>query len=400
MAAYALKKPVYIVAGARTAFGKFCGSLAKYKNHDLAEVAARGALAQVPSISAEHLDTSIWGTVMFSDSGSPGCARSVALNIGMREETPNLIVNRLCGSGFQSICSVSDEIEKGMANIGLAGGAENMSNVPFMIYGARQGFGLTQTIKGVDALWEGLGDVRLGIKMGMTAENLAEKYGVTREDADNFAYRSQQNWARANAEGIFKTEIAPMKIKVKRKEVDFEVDEGPRPQTTLESLQKLPPVFKKDGVVTAGNSSTINDGAAAAILAGEEAVKQHNLKPLARIVGYSYVGVDPAIMGIGPVPAIQKLWEKTGISRDEVAMYDINEAFAAQAFGCQKVLEIDTDKFNKNGGACALGHPVGVSGTRITTHLAHELQRTGEKYAVGSACIGAGQGIAVMIERC
>lgn len=400
MAAYALKKPVYIVAGARTAFGKFCGSLSSYKNHDLAEVAARGALAQVPQISAEHLDTSIWGTVMFSDSGSPGCARSVALNIGMREETPNLQVNRLCGSGFQSICSVSDEIEKGMANIGLAGGAENMSNVPYMIYGARKGFGLTQNIVGVDALWEGLGDVRLGIKMGVTAENLAEKYGVTREDADNFAYRSQQNWARANAEGLFKKEIVSMRIKVKRKEVDFMEDEGPRPQTTLESLQKLPPVFKKNGVVTAGNSSTINDGAAAAILAGEEAVKEHNLKPLARIVGYSYVGVDPAVMGIGPVPAIQKLWEKTGISRDDVALYDINEAFAAQAFGCQKVLELDTDKFNVNGGACALGHPVGVSGTRITAHLAHELQRTGGRYAVGSACIGAGQGIAVMIERC
>jgi len=399
MSSYIFKKPVYIVGAARTGFGKFCGTLSKLPVAKLGVSAGNGALAQT-SLKPTDLDTSVWGSVNFADPACIGVARHVALDMGCRLDIPGLGVNRLCGSGFQAVASVADEIEMGKAKTGVAGGVENMSMTPFMIYGARDGFKLSQNMTGFDMLWQGLEDQRINLKMGMTAELLGEKYNVTREESDQFAFRSQQTWKAAHDAGRFEKEIVPMEVKVGRKTVTFAIDEGARPEATLEQLGRLPTVFKKGGVVTAGNASTINDGAAACILASEEAVKEHGLTPLSRIVGYSYVGVDPSIMGIGPYPAIENLWEASGVSKNDISMYEINEAFATQAVACAKALDLDMDKLNMNGGACALGHPVGTSGARITGHMTHELQRTGERYAMGSACIGGGQGIAMLLEKC
>lgn len=251
------------------------------------------------------------------------------------------------------------------------------------------------------ALWETLTDHHIKTPMGVTAENLAEKYKITRQEADEIAYRSQVRWKRAHDEGRFKQEMAGITFKNKKTGADevFEVDEHPKPNTTMESLAKLPPAFKKTGVVTAGNASGVNDGAAAILLASEDAVKQHSLKPLARIVGYAVVGCDPHIMGIGPAAAIRKLCDRTGVSLNQVDVIEINEAFAAQFLACQKELGLDPEKTNVNGGAVALGHPVGASGGRIVANLVYELKRSSKKYAIGSACIGGGQGIAVMIEN-
>ena len=236
--------------------------------------------------------------------------------------------------------------------------------------------------------------------MGVTAENLAEKYGITREDADALAQRTQSRWGEAQSKNIFDAEITPIQIKKKGKMVDFVIDEHARPSVTLEQLAKLPSVFKKDGTVSAGNASGVCDGAGAIVLASESAVKEFGLKPLARLVSYSYVGVDPKIMGIGPVPSIEKALEVAGLAKNDVGIFDINEAFAPQFLACEKQLELDPSKTNVCGGAIALGHPLAASGSRITAHLAHALQRTGEKYAVGSACIGGGQGIAIVLENC
>ncbi|GBG29711.1 3-ketoacyl-CoA thiolase, mitochondrial [Hondaea fermentalgiana] len=256
----------------------------------------------------------------------------------------------------------------------------------------------------VDSLWEGLQDKHVGCPMAITAENLAEKYDISKEDADAFALRSQQKWAAAQEAGLFKDEIVPIKIKDRKKgEIDFEVDEHPRPQTTIESLQKLKPLFKKGGSVSAGNASGISDGAGAVIVASAEAVKKHNLKPMARIVSYAVAGVPPEIMGIGPVPAIQEALRRANLSINDMDFLEINEAFASQFLACQKDLGFDLEKegVQSKGGAIAQGHPTGASGSRIMGTLAYDLARNpGKKYAIGSACIGGGQGIAIILENC
>jgi acetyl-CoA acyltransferase 2 len=264
----------------------------------------------------------------------------------------------------------------------------------------RFGVRLGADLKLTDALWAALTDSYTGIPMGITAEKLAEKYNISREDTDAYAYRSQQSWGAANAKGVFEAEITPVEVKTKKGKQMMTADEYPRPQTTLEQLGKLPTVFKKDGTVTAGSASGINDGAAALLVASEEAVKQHNLKPLARIVSYGIAGVDPSIMGIGPCPAIRTALERANLTLNDMDLVEINEAFAAQYLACEKELGLDREKTNKNGGAIAIGHPLGASGARITTHLAHQLAAdANSKYAVGSACIGGGQGIAIVLER-
>lgn len=310
-----------------------------------------------------------------------------------------MTVNRLCGSGFQATVNAAQDIVLRDSEIALAVGTESMSQAPFVVRGARFGVKFSQTPEMECSLWSALTDWHARIPMAITAENLAEKYSISREDCDNFALLSQKRWADAQKNGKFKNEIVPVMVKVKGKEVAFDVDEHPKPATTMEILSKLPTAFKKNGVVTAGNASGVNDGAAALVLASEDAVKKNSLTPLARVVGYCSMGVDPTIMGIGPAPSIRKLLEANGLTLNDIDVVEVNEAFAAQFLAVQKELGLDLKKTNVNGGAIALGHPLAASGARILTNLVNELKSINGKYAIGSACIGGGQGISVLIEN-
>lgn len=399
MAGRALNQAVYVVGGKRTAFGAYGGSLKNMTATQMQVAAAKGALDQA-GLAAEHVDSVVVGNVIQSDPACPYVARHTALHLGCKTGIPALTVNRLCGSGFQSVIDIANEIDLNVAKTGIAGGTESMSGTPHAVYGHRFGVKLGMDMKLVDVLWAGLSDAYIKTPMGVTAENLAEKYDISREEADALAQRTQQRWGAAFEAGHFADEITPVPIKVKGKMVDFAHDEHARPAVTMAQLGKLPSVFKKGGAVSPGNASGVSDGAGAIVLAGEAAVKEHNLKPIARLVAYSYVGVDPSIMGIGPVPAIEAVLKYGGLNKDQVGIYDINEAFAPQFLACEKALELDPSKTNVCGGAIALGHPLAASGSRIVAHLSHALQRTGEQYAVGSACIGGGQGIAVLLEKC
>ncbi|XP_073954142.1 yippee interacting protein 2 [Choristoneura fumiferana] len=389
-------KGIFIVGAKRTAFGTFGGVFRNTSATELQTHAFKAALTEA-GVAPAQVDTVVVGQVM-SASQTDGIytPRHAALKAGIPQEKPVLGINRLCGSGFQSVVNSAQDILTGAAKISLAGGVENMSQAPFAVRNVRFGTVLGASHAFEDTLWAGLTDSYCGLPMGMTAEKLGAQYKITRDEVDNFALRSQQRWKASNDAGVFKAEIEPVTLTVKRKEVKVDTDEHPRPQTTIEGLKKLPPVFKKEGLVTAGSASGISDGAGALVLAGEEAAK--GLKPLARLVGWSFVGVDPSIMGVGPVPAIQNLLKVTGLTLKDIDLVEINEAFVAQTLSCAKALDLDMEKLNVNGGATALGHPLGASGSRITAHLVHELRRRGLKRAIGSACIGGGQGIAVMVE--
>eukprot|EP00099_Drosophila_melanogaster_P014746 NP_523528.1 yippee interacting protein 2 [Drosophila melanogaster] len=394
----AATKGIYIVAAKRTAFGTFGGSLKGINQTQLQTTAAKAAL-DAAGLKGEQVDTVIVGNVIASSS-TDGIyvPRHVGLNCGVPIEKPALGINRLCGSGFQSIVNGAQDILVGGAKIALTGGVENMSQSPFIARNVRFGTTLGASYNLEDALWAGLTDTYCKLPMALTAENLADQYKISRERVDEFSLLSQKNWEKGQKEGAFNAEITPIKLKVKGKEVDFVVDEHPRPKTTIEGLNKLPSLFKKNGVVTAGTASGICDGASAVIVASEEALKEYNLKPLARLVAFSFVGVKPEIMGIGPVPAIQNVLKVSGKKLEDIDLIEINEAFAAQTLACADALKLDTSKLNVNGGAIALGHPLGASGSRITGHLVHELQRKKLKYGIGSACIGGGQGIALLLE--
>ncbi|XP_060653240.1 3-ketoacyl-CoA thiolase, mitochondrial [Drosophila nasuta] len=394
----AVTKGIYIVAAKRTAFGTFGGALKNVNQTQLQTTAAKAAL-DAAGLKGEQVDTVIVGNVIASSS-TDGIyvPRHVGLNVGVPIEKPALGINRLCGSGFQSIVNGAQDILVGGAKVALTGGVESMSQTPFIARNIRFGTTLGANYNLEDALWAGLTDTYCKLPMALTAENLADQYKITRERVDEFSLRSQKNWEKGQQEGAFNAEIAPIKLKVKGKEVDFVIDEHPRPKTTLEGLAKLPSLFKKNGVVTAGTASGICDGAAAVVVASEEALKEYNLKPLARLVAFSFVGVKPEIMGIGPVPAIQNVLRVSGKKLEDIDLIEINEAFAAQTLACADALKLDTSKLNVNGGAIALGHPLGASGSRITGHLVHELQRKKLKYGIGSACIGGGQGIALLLE--
>ncbi|KMY89357.1 3-ketoacyl-CoA thiolase, mitochondrial [Drosophila simulans] len=394
----AATKGIYIVAAKRTAFGTFGGSLKGINQTQLQTTAAKAAL-DAAGLKGEQVDTVIVGNVIASSS-TDGIyvPRHVGLNCGVPIEKPALGINRLCGSGFQSIVNGAQDILVGGAKIALTGGVENMSQSPFIARNVRFGTTLGVNYNLEDALWAGLTDTYCKLPMALTAENLADQYKISRERVDEFSLLSQKNWEKGQKEGAFNAEITPIKLKVKGKEVDFVVDEHPRPKTTIEGLNKLPSLFKKNGVVTAGTASGICDGASAVIVASEEALKEYNLKPLARLVAFSFVGVKPEIMGIGPVPAIQNVLKVSGKKLEDIDLIEINEAFAAQTLACADALKLDPSKLNVNGGAIALGHPLGASGSRITGHLVHELQRKKLKYGIGSACIGGGQGIALLLE--
>ncbi|XP_050423244.1 3-ketoacyl-CoA thiolase, mitochondrial [Adelges cooleyi] len=395
----ALTKGIFIVAAKRTPFGTYGGKFVKTSSTELQVVAAKAALA-AGNIDPKIVDSVIIGNVLMNSSSDGAfLPRHVLLHSGIPQDRHALGVNRLCGSGFQSIVNGAQSIITGEAQIVLTGGVDNMSQTPHVVRNARFGIPLGAPYQFEDSLWTGLTDTFCKLPMALTAEKLAEVYKVTRQEVDEFALRSQTLWKEAQASSVFNTELAPVTIKVKKTDVTVDVDEHPKPKTTLESLAKLPTVFKKDGVVTAGSASGICDGAGAVVLASEEALKKHSLTPLARLVGYSVIGVDPSIMGIGPAPAITKLLSLSGKTLNDIDLVEINEAFGAQTLACQKELKLDIEKLNVNGGAIAIGHPLAASGARITAHLVHELRRKNLKYGIGSACIGGGQGIAVLVEK-
>lgn len=395
----ALARGVYVVAAKRTAFGTFGGSLKAHTPTDLSVHASNAAIA-ASGLTPEQINSVCIGNVLSPSAPDAAyLARHVALRCGLPVPTPALIVNRLCGSGFQSIVNGVQEIMVGDAEVVLTGGSDNMSAAPYAVRDIRFGTRLGQDPKLEDMMWTSLTDFYTKTPMGVTAENLAVKYDITREDSDNFSFRSQQTWAEAAKAGVFSDEIAPITLKSKKGPVEMTLDEHPKPKTTLEQMAKLPTVFKKGGVVTAASASGICDGAAAVIIASEEAVAKFNLTPLARIVGYGVAGCDPTIMGIGPVPAITAMLEKTGISLGEVDQVEINEAFAAQTLACQKALDIPLEKLNTCGGAIALGHPLAASGSRISGHVVHKLRQKDQKYGIGSACIGGGQGISILFQK-
>jgi acetyl-CoA C-acetyltransferase/acetyl-CoA acyltransferase 2 len=393
-----LSKEIWILGAKRTAFGTMLGALKDQSATDLAVHAAKAALAQ-SNVSAEEIGHVIFGNVQQTAPDAIYHARHVGLRAGVPIGVPALTVNRLCGSGFQAVVSGAEQILLGDADFCLVGGAENMTQAPHVLRGGRGGWPFGKAPAVEDSLWSALTDSYTGLPMAMTAENLAEKHGITRAQCDEYALRSQKAWAEAQAAGRFKDEIAPLELKSKKGPVVFDKDEHPRPDTTIETLAKLPPVFKKDGVVSAGNASGICDGAAALVIGSREAAERRGLKPLARLVQWGVAGCDPKIMGIGPVPAIKQALDRAGLQLAQMDLCEVNEAFAPQYLAVEKELGLPREKTNVNGGAIALGHPLGASGARITATLCYELARRGGRYAVGSACIGGGQGIAVVLER-
>ncbi len=388
---------VVILGGARTPFGTFGGSLRDVSAIDLGVIAAGGALER-SGVAAGDVEQAIVGNVIQSSSVDGAyLARHVALKAGCPIEAPALTVNRLCGSGFQAIISGAEQILLGHAEIVLAGGTESMSQAPHVIRGARWGIGLGQG-KLEDALWDALTDTLPGLPMAITAENLAVEYGITRRDVDEYAYQSQVRAKAAQEAGTFADEIVPVTLSARKGTTTLAADEHPRPNTTREALAALKPVFKADGIVTAGNASGIGDGACMVVLAPAETARRRGLKPLGRLVSWGLHGCRPEIMGIGPVQASKNALRRAGLRLDQMDLVEVNEAFAAQYLVVERVLELDRAKTNVNGGAIALSHPLGASGARLTLALLHELGRRGGRYGLASACIGGGQGIAVVVE--
>jgi acetyl-CoA acyltransferase 2 len=393
-----LSKSIVVVGAKRTAFGTMQGMLKGLSANDLAVIASKAALAQ-SGVAADAIGHVIIGNVMQTSPDAIYCARHVGLKAGLPITTPALTVNRLCGSGFQAIINGAEQLLLGETEAVLVGGTENMTQAPHVLRGGREGWPFGKAPQVEDSLWSALTDSYCNTPMAVTAENLATKYGITRQDCDAYALLSQQRWAAANEKGLFKDEIVPVEIQQKKTTVAFAVDEHPRPQTTLEVLAKLAPVFKKDGVVTAGNASGICDGAASLVLVTEDFAKAKGLRPLARLVQWGVAGVDPKEMGIGPAPAIRHALSRADLKLTDIDVFDVNEAFAPQYLAVEKELGLPREKTNVNGGAIALGHPLGASGARITAHLVYELARRSGRYAVGSACIGGGQGLAVVLEK-
>lgn len=389
---------VVIVAATRTAIGSFQGSLAKIPAPELGAIVVRSLLEQ-SGVAPEQVDEVILGQVLTAGSGQ-NPARQTAIHAGLPFSTPAFTLNKVCGSGLKALHLAAQAIRCGDAEIVIAGGQENMSLSPYVMPGARTGLRMGHG-KVVDTMIEdGLWDAFNDIHMGITAENLVDKYNLTREQQDTFAAASQQKASAAIAAGRFVDEITPVSIPQRKGEpIIFDTDEQPRAGTTAESLGKLRPAFKKDGSVTAGNASTLNDGAAAVMLMSAEKAKELGLPILARIVAYANAGVDPSIMGIGPVAATQKCLSKAGWNVADLDLIEANEAFAAQALSVNQELGWDTEKINVNGGAIAIGHPIGASGCRILVTLLHEMQRRDAKKGLATLCIGGGQGVALAIER-
>lgn len=392
-----MSRDVFILGGKRTPMGEYVGALKDISAIDLGATASRAAL-EATDVAAEEIDHTIIGNALQTSGDAIYGARHVALKAGVPFDRPALTVNRLCGSGIQSIVSGAQMIQLGEARTCLVGGIESMSQAPHVIRGARTGFGLGQG-KLEDSLMVALLDTYCNTPMAGTAENLARKFEIGRDAQDEYALRSQQAAKRALDAGIFAEEITPVEIKNRKGTTIFDHDDHMRPETTLEGLAKLKPAFSKDGFVTAGNASGIVDGAASLVIADEEFVKAKNLKPLGRIISWAYAGVEPEYMGIGPVPASLQALEKAGLKLSDMDLVEVNEAFAAQYLAVEQELGLDRNKTNVNGGAIALGHPLAATGTRLVLTMLLELRRRNGRYGLATACIGGGQGIAIICER-
>lgn len=390
------KTDVVLVEGARTPLAEFCGSFRDVSAIDLGAIASKEAIKKA-NVNPEEIDQVVFGNVQQSSRDAHYLARHVGLKAGLPIHVPALTVNRLCGSGLESILTAARYILTGEANMVLAGGAENMSQVPHVIRGMRWGSPLgSPTME--DWVWDGLYDTYGDCTMAVTAENLAKKYKLSREEIDEYAFLSHQKALAAMEKGYFKEEIIPVTVKDKKGSKVIDTDEHPR-NTSIEQLSKLKDRFIEGGVITPGNASGMNDAGAAVVLASEEYAIKKGLKPLARLVSWDVVGVEPELMGIGPAPAIRRALRKTSLKLEDLDLIEINEAFSAQYLACQKELGFNPEIGNVNGGAVALGHPLAVSGTRISLSLIYELDRRGKKYGASSVCIGGGQGIAAIWER-
>jgi acetyl-CoA acyltransferase 2 len=397
MGTMAADKQVVFLAAVRTPFGTFGGSL---KDHSATEL---GILAGRASVERAGVDPSEYGQVFFGNviqtsADAVYLARHVGLNAGLPIEVPAMTLNRLCGSGFQAVIDGAEDILYGGSRVCLTGGTESMSQAPHVVRGARWGLRLGPSVPFEDSLWEALTDTYCGFSMAQTAENLADEYDISREEVDAYAVRSQTRAGAAWEEGRFDEEVVAVTLLKRGKETVFSRDEHMRPDTTAEALGALRPYFKKDGLVTAGNASGIGDGAAALVISDSEFAAAHGIKPMGSLVSWAVAGVPPRIMGIGPAPAARKALEKAGLVLEDIDLIEVNEAFAPQYVAVERELGLDRDRVNVNGGAIALTHPLGATGARITTHLLHELNRRGGGLGLGSACIGGGQGIAVIVK--
>jgi len=392
------QRQIYVVGAARTAIGTFGGSLKDQPLGKIATIAVDAALSR-SGVNPEAVDHVVMGNVIPTEPRDAYLSRVAAMDAGIPKETPAFNVNRLCGSGLQAIISAAQSILLGDAEIAIGGGAESMSRGPFMLPNLRWGARLGDS-QAIDYMNGILHDPWQRIHMGVTAENVAKRYGISREAQDELALESQRRAARASAKGYFQQQIVPVEVKTRQELVSFDTDEHIRGAVSIEQLSAMKPVFiKENGTVTPGNASGLNDGAAALVLAEEQAVKQHNLTPLARLVGYAHAGVEPEYMGIGPIPATRRVLERTGLTLADIDVIEANEAFAAQACAVVQELGLNPEIVNPNGSGISLGHPVGATGAIISTKAIYELQRTGGRYALVTMCIGGGQGIAAIFER-
>lgn len=389
---------IVIISGKRTAFGAFGGSLKDISATDLCVAAAKASIEQA-QVKPDAIDHVVIGNVVQSGSDAAYLPRHVGLKAGIPVPTPAYVVNRLCGSGFQAWVNAVQMLQTGEASLVLAGGTEQMSQIPYIVRNVR--FGGIRMGPGEleDYMTSALTDAYTKTPMAITAENLGEKYGITRDQCDEYSLKSQQKYKAAFDKGFFKEEISPLTVESKKGSLVIDKDEHPKPETPLEKIKTLKALFKKDGLVTAATASGIVDGAACSLLTTESHAKKLGAKPLAKILSYASVGCDPSIMGIGPAEASRKALAKAGLTMDQMDLIEVNEAFAAQYLSVAKELKLNPEKTNVNGGAIAVGHPLGASGTRIMNHLVYELHRRKARYALGSACIGGGQGIAIVIER-
>jgi len=389
---------VVFLSGVRTGFGAFGGALKDLSATELGAVAARHAIER-SGVPAGEIGHAVFGNALQTSADAIYCARHIGLKAGLPIEVPAVTVNRLCGSGFEAITQGAQLILLGEANAVLAGGTESMSQAPHVVRGARWGIRLGPPAPLEDMLWEALRDPECGLSMAETAERLAERYRLTRDEVDQVALMSQQRAKQAWDACAFQNEVVAVPVKGKKGETtEFRADEHMRPATTLEVLRGLKPYFRKDGLVTAGNASGIVDGAAATVIVGADFAQAHGLKPLGRLVAWAVVGVEPSVMGIGPAPAARKALAKAGMQLEQMDLVEVNEAFAPQYLAVERELGLDRARTNVDGGAIALGHPLAATGTRITVHLLHALRQRKQRFGLGAACIGGGQGAAVIVE--
>lgn len=396
-------RSAYIVDILRTPIGKYGGTLSSVRPDDLAAHVIKKLIERNPSVDVNAIEDVVFGAANQSGEDNRNVARMALLLAGLPKEIGGVTVNRLCASGLQAIMDASRAVMLGEADVYIAGGVESMSRAPFVMAKATEPFSRKAEVFDTTMGWRfinsKLSKLYHPYSMGETAENVAEKWKISREEQDKFGLASQEKYQRAHEAGKFKDELVSVPVQQGKEVIDFAKDEHPR-ATSLDKLASLKPAFKDGGTITAGNSSGINDGAAASLIVSEEALKKYNLKPLAKVVSFAIAGVDPAYMGVGPVPAVQKALKRAGLKINDIGLVELNEAFASQSLACVRDLDLNPEIVNVNGGAIAIGHPLGCSGVRISATLIHEMKRRNVKYGVATMCIGVGQGAAIVYEKC